>query len=202
MYEKYVIIGCVPRCGSTYMFKALSQLGLDIGHESTGSDGVVGWQQLLFDSATTRQAYVKGAGREKVLLMQTRHPVPAIISMSVCYVRKAPWIVQDCFNIEPGDTPLMKAMRLYYHLNLLGLHDSRFQFRYRIEDIDTAWPRIMAAIGMPGVALPDISRETHSFKPHYQYPALSWADIYRAFPLYGDRIVQLAHDMGYELANK
>lgn len=181
------------------MTYALRAIGLAIGHEMPGADGVVGWQQLCPEHPYTLDAIECGTGRELVHLMQMRHPVPSINSMVFQFENQPPWLTNDnyMFHIETADTPLMKAMRVYYHMNRLGMENPAFKIRYRIEDVDSAWPGIMDAIGRTGQAMPDIPGDVNT-RRQYKYPCLDWQDIHNAFPLYGDYIKELSERMGYE----
>jgi hypothetical protein len=137
--------------------------------------------------------------------MQMRHPVPTINSMAAMYFR-GDWPplsgdtpVGYMFKFERDDTPVQQAMKLYYHLNQLGMQDPKFKIRYHIEDIDSDWPVIADAIGMPGVEMPDIPRDTNSHKDMGKYPDLTWQEIFDNNPNYGTLISKLAGSMGYDV---
>ena len=203
----YIIVGCQPRGASFFMRTALRELGLEIGHEEPEKDGVVGFQHLLHSHPWTMKAMKKGRRRPKVWLLQFRHPVPTINSMAAMYFRgdwpplTGPLNIQYMCRMQKSDTPVMRAMRLYYHLNEQGMKQYKFKTRYQIENVDEAWPRIMEAIGMPGKPMPDVPRDTNSRKDKGKYPNLEWRDIYDVWPDYGMRIARLADCMGYDVGD-
>ncbi len=205
MENPYIIIGCQPRGASVYMRTVLRQLGLEVGHEKPERDGVVGWQHLHPSHPWTMEALKKAKGRKRVWLMQMRHPVPTINSMAAMYFR-GDWPplaggvpVSHMFRMEPDDTPIVKAMKLYYHVNIMGFRDVKFKIRYHIEDIDAEWPVIADAIGLPDAELPDVPQNTNTHKDMGKYPNLEWPDICDAHPLYGQYISRLAGQMGYNV---
>lgn len=203
--DKYVIIGCLPRGASFFMSALLRALGLEVGHEEPEKDGVVGWQHLMPNHPWTMKALRKWRLKERVYLMQMRHPVPTINSMAAMYFR-GDWPplagglpVAHMFKMVKTDTPVIRAMKLYYHLNQLGMQDPKFKIRYHIEDIDKEWPVIADAIGMPGVEMPVIPRDTNTRKALGKYPNLTWQEIFDANPNYGMLISKLAGRMGYDV---
>ena len=205
--KPYIFVGCQPRGASLFMTTALRELGLEIGHEDPEKDGVVGWPHLLPSHPWTMKGLKKGRRRPKVWLLQFRHPVPTINSMAAMYFRgdwpplAGPLNVQYMLRMEARDTPVVRAMKLYYHLNELGMKDGKFKTRYQIEDVDEAWPRIMEAIGMAGTAMPDVPRDTNTRKDKGKYPNLEWPEIFNAYPQYGMRIARLADCMGYDVGD-
>ena len=168
MNKSYAIIGCAPRSGSVFMQQALNALGLKTGHEDPDKDGVVGWQHLCPGHPWTMKALRKSRGRRRVYMMQMRHPVPAINSIAAMYFRKEWPPLRGKLSVEymcqfyKTDTPVIKAMRLYYHLNAFGMKDGKFKTRFHIETIDEDWPAIMEAMEMPGTPLPDVPKDTNS----------------------------------------
>jgi hypothetical protein len=205
MQNKYVIIGCQPRGASFYMRTLLRALGLQVGHEDPEKDGVVGWQHLMPNHQWTLKALQKWRLKERVYLMQMRHPVPTVNSMAAMYFRRD-WPplaggldVQYMCKMERNDTPVVRAMKLYYHLNLMGMQDPKFKIRYHIEDIDKEWPIIADAIGMPGIEMPDIPRDTNTHRDRGKYPDLTWQEIFDMNPHYGLLISKLAGSMGYDV---
>jgi hypothetical protein len=56
---------------------------------------------------------------------------------------------------------------------------------------------IADAIGLSGVELPKVPRDTNTHKDMGKYPNLEWSEIYDALPVYGRYISRLAERMGY-----
>jgi hypothetical protein len=101
--------------------------------------------------------------------------------------------------MEDNDTPLMKAMRLYFYLNIMGIADEGVSIRYRVEDIGSHWPAIAEALGIQGTPFPGIRTDANTFRGDYPYPELQWSEIYDSCPLYGDYIASIAGIMGYDV---
>jgi len=202
--DKYIVVACPPRCGSVYMTTVLRELGMDIGHEEPGPDGVVGWQHLMGSHPWTMKALKLAKGREIVWLEQFRHPVPAIASMAARF-RRGDWPpltaqepVAYIFRWQSSDSCLVKALKIYYYMNLSGFQDQKFNdHRYRIESIDAAWPWIAELIGLGDTALPKVPRDTNSHKDKGGYAQLGWTEIFDAWPSYAMNVAMLADKMGY-----
>jgi len=205
--KPYVIIGCQPGPDAEYRQKVMEELGLEIGVGEAGADGVVGWQHLIPNHPWTLKALRKGKGRQKVYMMELRHPVPTINSMAAMYFRRD-WPplpgevpVEHMFRFERNDTPVIRAMRLYYHLNSLGMKDQKFKIIYPVEDIGDSWDVISEAIGFPGTEMPEPAWDRHREDELEKYPNMQWRDIFDAFPAYGTHIARLADCMGYNVGD-
>jgi hypothetical protein len=187
------------------MQKVLQELGLDIGHEEPGKDGVIGWQHLMPNHPWTLKALRKGRGRRKVYMMQLQHPVPTINSIAAMYFR-GDWPpipgglpVEYMFRFERNDTPVIKAMRFYYHLNELGLKDQKFMPIYLLEDIHHYWKSISETMGFPGTERPTPEWDRPAEEEMEKYPNLEWRDICEAYPGLASSIARLSDCMGYDV---
>lgn len=201
MSEKYVIVGCAPRSGSLWICKVLNELGIKVGHEELGADGVVGWQYLV-NHPWVMKALKVIKDRPVVWLHQSRHPVPTIKSIAAMY-KRGDWPpltpelpLNYVFKITKSDSTLVKALKLYYYTNLSGLQNQKFR-QYRVESIDASWPWISELIGFPNIPLPKVPRDTNSHKDLGMYEKVTWADIFDAWPSYAMNVARLADKMGY-----
>lgn len=208
MHDRYIIVGCCARCGSVYTRSLFLGCGLQVGHEQPEIDGVVGWQQLISTDVLRREAEEMAAGRPIVYLRQTRHPVPAITSMAALYssgewptVRDAENPVAYMLTIEAAgiESPLINAIKLYYHLNTVGELETEWHRTYQVEHIDQEWPAIAALCGIPGAELPKPPRDINTRRGKAHYMELTWADIYAAHGGYATGIARMAARWGYKL---
>jgi len=198
--SKYFIIGCGLRSGVTYTYELLQAAGLDIGYGEPGKDGVIGWQYLMNTHPAVMKAMRKArnSGRKPLVwLMQVRNPVDTINCMADMYARgdwpPIPSIrpVESAMRLRKDDSPILKAMKLYYHINICGMRSRKFTLRYRIEDMPRVWPSIAEIMEKPGLELPDVPLFTNPDK------GMTWEEMCETSPGYGLSIKRMAHEMGY-----
>ena len=168
------VIMAVPRSGTTYAARYLTQIGVRCSHEGYftpegpkllnrdrrfGSVGDASWMSVPF------------APRMRLKrLHQTRHPWAVISSLyrlglfdprlRQIYGRYRDFI-DDHFQV--GDCPIDSCLRFYLEWN--GRCEDEAELRYRVEDFEAAVPRILAVIGA-AAARPrgNVAKDTNSRK--------------------------------------
>jgi GR25 family glycosyltransferase involved in LPS biosynthesis len=133
-----------PRCGSGYTAKLLTALGLDVGHEKMGSNGICSWMFVVDDDypfAVNDEASNKRFKYFEHVIHHVRSPIDAIPSImrdseyseaSHQFRRKHIKLVFD-IDIDDFGKPLVSAIASYVYWNLL-IEKLKPQCRFRVED--------------------------------------------------------------------
>jgi len=163
-YDKkgYIFIAATPRSGTQYIAHVLQAVGIDVKHEAFGERGISAFH-IIPHSAICKQG---------LLIHQIRDPLKTIASMQVID-KSWPYLV-DYTGINPRIYgKLYSVMKLWLVLNS---HIEQYaDYRYRVEDIDTEWPKLCNMIGIKNQPIPNIPRNTHTRKGHFR--ALSWHEL-------------------------
>ena len=125
-----VVTGC-GRSGTLYITKFFKVLGLDIGHEKYGIDGIASWYLPIPNRYN--QFYNDMRSHPIVVFHQIRHPLLVISSF---YPRK--WsdaMIPNLIGAEPGESNLQQKMRYWLWWNQLIEQKFPINYRYKIEDI-------------------------------------------------------------------
>ena len=139
--RRVLVTGC-PRSGTRYTTLVLRRLGLDVGHERIGRDGVSSWA-LAVDAEQTPWGPSWGDVRFDVVLHQVRHPLDVIDSVET--LRPASWkFVSEYAPLDPGQSFPIRGALLWCHWN--GAAETRAALTYRVEAIAEALPLICEAI--------------------------------------------------------
>ena len=187
-----LITGC-PRSGTGYASRIFQAQGLDIGHEHLGTDGVSSW---LFAVTDHRYPWHKrGELRQnynfQVILHQVRDPLKVLASMAV--LRRPDWtFIRRHLELPPGSL----QRRIAFYLGWTELCDRQAHYRYRLEDIETEWPRLHQLCGgsphWTGRA--ETTSKTYNRRRHQD---LAWSQIL-ALPG-GTAVAARARTYGYEV---
>jgi hypothetical protein len=122
-----------PRCGSHFVSAFLRGNGLDIGHESLGSDGICAWQFAVsadnYPYIADRQARSDFFVHADRWFLYARNPVTAIPSLIVenrhaplSYAFRREAIYKSSgVNLDDFASPVERAARSYAHWYLLAL---------------------------------------------------------------------------------
>lgn len=153
------VIGC-GRSATVYTRRVLQLSGLDVGHETLRTGGLVSWYATVdaergpFDVPTGKHI------DPKVLLHQVRHPLLVIPSVVTFSRISRKFIVQNC-SATPTDRPLVVAAKYWHDWNITALDkvqkraaNGMVAHTYRIEAIQREWPHIAGLLGLdpdPGV---------------------------------------------------
>ena len=160
--EGYAFIAAAPRSGTQYIAKVFQEVGVDIQHEAFGEAGISAFHTIPHLACR----------KHGVILHQVRDPLKTIASMQII---DASWgYITYYTGISRPDGDLLHAvMRLWLLLNhSIEKYD---HIRYRIEDIDTEWPRLCNILNIPKCSLPDIPRNAHSRAGEFR--PLTWHEL-------------------------
>lgn len=155
------IVGC-GRSGTQYMSLALQKAGLDVGHERMGKDGTV---DASFGPRVDSSKFV--------VLHQVRRPIPVISYLP--YALESSWR-RVAHYVKLIEKPLLlRAMQFWIDWNLIAEKVARWT--YRIEDIDTMWPKICKEIGIAADVAPinTVPRDQHTLAGKYHLA--TWAEL-------------------------
>jgi hypothetical protein len=125
-----IYIGSCAKSGTHYTTEFLNRLGLRVGHESPGLDGMVSWythgtprffpNEINFDIDTA------------ICLHQTREPLATISSLLL--LDENSWkYIYNAFNSDLSGMPLLERCIYYYWHWHCELEDCTFQ--YQVEDM-------------------------------------------------------------------
>lgn len=192
---RLLILGC-GRSGTRYVTKVLGRLGLRIGHETPGRDGMASWMSV---------------GREEdirahdVVWHQVREPVGVVASF--CTVMRRTW-TYVC-DVEPrvprGDPLLLRSMKYWLYWN--DLCESAADRTYRVEAVMDVLPLLAGELGveLTGSALEaagNVPKNDHTRQQGHAvsdtYPDISWGDLEAADASIAARMRAQAERYGYE----
>lgn len=133
--EYIVITGC-PRSGTKFTAKYLSQLSLDIGHESFGKDGISSWCLASNDNNKIYGPSYEDLIREYPdckIYHQTRDPLLVISSLTTILDKS--WNFFSNYIEFGNDSILKKSMKVWYYWNKMAEYLTKN--RYKVEEIDS-----------------------------------------------------------------
>lgn len=220
-----LVTGC-GRSGTQYTAALLNRLGLAVGHESLGPDGVASWCMAV-DSSDAPW----GSGRHGLsfahVFHQVRHPLDVIPSLTT--FAPASWeFIARFIPIDPEEPILRRAAKYWLFWNERA--EKLAEWRYPIEEISEQFDAFCTRLGIPArrEAIDHTSRMTNSrrFRPvmrfvgklfskiHFQPTArafdflydrsssylrrpLTWEELESAAPGWSRRVHELADHYGY-----
>ena len=224
--RKLLVTGC-GRSGTKHIANLLRRVGLKVGHEQVLADGVSSAFFVTYGgkkghvSPNEYQPYAHKPEERPadfkfdLIWHQVRDPLKTI--GSVRDVHKASIVrwskeVLGQTHVHPKlKHDLEYAARHWLLVNQMS--EEIADFRYRIEDIGTVWPKMVTLLGLPkGTPLPDVSktmgrsyRTIKQFRPTKEiYDSISyptWADIAAIDPKLCKDIQRLAKRYGYGTAD-
>jgi len=189
-----VLIAGHGRSGTTYMAKVLNACGIDVGHEKVGSEGAV---SFLHIASGPYKGKIIEPFKYDALIHQVRHPLHVIASSMTLGVSMP--FMERVVGRYKASGKLGAVMYTWYSWNRLietrgKLMDRGSYSRFRIEDIDTVFPLILAFFGRSSVPLPNIPRNVNT-RPHVR---LGWKDLYKADMALALVIEEMANRYGYK----
>jgi hypothetical protein len=139
-----LVTGC-PRSGTRYITLVLRRLGLDVGHERIGRDGVSSWA-LAVDAERTPWGPSWGDVQFDTVLHQVRHPLDVIDSVET--LKPTSWeFVSRHVPLAPRESFPVRGALLWCHWNRAA--ERRATLTYRVEAIGEALPLICEALDVP-----------------------------------------------------
>lgn len=207
-----IMITGIGRSGTAYIAKLLRSVGLDVGHESFGRDGVVSWYWAaylrkqkgldrlycrpplngmpLLSGTTTLSG---GLPSFETVLHQVRDPIRSIPSFLTAYEPAWKWVYANT-EISPSDPPVKRCCEVWLHWNRMA--EGISSWTYRVESLESVWSEFSRRVGIqaPYDSVKRISHSTNS-RPH---PDISWDEIRKLTPLWKE-IEELAVRYGYQI---
>ncbi len=207
---KRIAITACPYSATRYTSLLLGKLGLDVGHEQYGADGIVSWQHIHMSKA---DFITEGFDSGMVLAHQVRHPLMVISTLRQihigykhpdtkrnlwAFIKEITEAMRTEWNIADETAPQDKVndpliwMRLWYWWNKVGIEKA--DWFYRIEDLPSKWPRFLDKLDVERVDMPEIGKTINRKKTR---KILSWDDLYAVHPGLTLDILDLASKFGY-----
>ncbi len=200
-----------PRSATRYLKKILRCAGMKVGHESFKRRGTVGMMFAVEDSIYPGKHWSdEHEWRQrrshydfKQVWHFTRDPRNVISSLASKYLPSNVWIWQERHTgIDAGLWPKeLRAMLFWVAWNELIEKNEKINFRFRIEDIDLAWPEICSRLSIedrPDV--PSIDRDYGTFeRGQKRIQPLRWNEMLDIDPKAAYRVRTMAERYGYDL---
>lgn len=223
--KNILITGC-GRSGTRYVSYLIDQLGLDVGHERMGRDGIASWYMAV---ASDRSPFGPASADYlfKIILHQVRHPL-AVIPSTLSFKGRSWDYICENLGLDPHQEPLRLGLAYWYSWNLRA--GELADWRYRIEDIADIFSEFCHRLGVPpdpkalDAVTPDVNTRRYGRVYHlvqetcirtrwlgkagkmmYQLEQgsagkaskLSWSDLWRLDPVMTRRARELARSYGY-----
>jgi len=200
-HYKILVVGC-PRSGTRFMRTLLRGQKIDVGHEALKDDGAVSCFYAVEDYHYPGKHYRNDETKQYRSLNtfdhvwhQVRDPRCVIPSM-VKGLQPAFWHWQEKHTWIPGDAqpPELRAMLFWLHWNRMIDAIQQAYYRYRIEAIDSEWPKMRSLLGLPEIPLPVIPRNIGTSKA----PPMTWEQMKAFDEKTFSEVRELASVYGYE----
>jgi hypothetical protein len=184
-----LITGC-GRSGTGYITKCFAQLGLDIGHERWGRDGISSF--YLAGKGRLPLWHFKGrlpTFKFSYKFHQTRHPLKAIASATTFRQPRTMSFIKENIYIPDGAEPLEFAAYYWVRWNKLVERFIGDGLRYQVEN--PPWEEICKILKIPFKFPYGIEKNVNT-RPHED---ISWKDLER-FAIY-EEVRKLGEKYGY-----
>jgi hypothetical protein len=144
MQHRLVLVTGCARSATRYVTFVLRRLGLDVGHERIGRDGVASWC-LIPGAVETPWGPSSTDLTFEVVLHQVRHPL-AVIN-SVATLKDSSWrFIYEHVPVSPHDPIALRGAAYWYHWNAAA--ERRATLTYRVEGIRNELPEICRLLGV------------------------------------------------------
>lgn len=186
--KKCLIIGC-GRSGTSYISKVLSELGLDLKHETSGVDGSANWYRTPYPRFWLKL-------RHEFIIHQVRNPLDCISSCQTINEHSWEKIVRHV-PIVKEDPLILRCAKYWYHWNLMA--QSKADILIRLEDLQDELEMLCQILGLAFdcKALETVSQKTNTRQNIYE--PISWDMLEKASPEYHDKCKGLASKYGYSI---
>ncbi len=212
--KKVVILACA-RSATLYMHKALKVEGLDVKHECMGADGSV--SNYLVPRSTDMPPKSENSGFKynhhsdgsraymyqfDHVFHQVRNPLKVICSFASMFSKKelkwmGPYIREYDPMFNEDMKPIQRSMRYWLFWNKMIEDRWKVTLRYRIEDIDDAWPAIAQCLGLPTKTPPDTKRTTNHKGGTWGPKEWTWEHLEEIDWVLTEQIRNKAREYGY-----
>jgi hypothetical protein len=138
-----LVTGC-GRSGTRFTTFVLRRLGLDVGHERLGKDGIASWA-LAVEADVVPWGPSLATLTFDVVLHQTRHPLR--VANSVVSFREESWrFICDHVPCSLDDPLPLRAAAYWYHWNIAA--EVKADVTFRVEDIRSSIGAIATKLGV------------------------------------------------------
>ncbi len=179
--KKWLVISGCHRGGTTYITRTLTAVGVKVGHQNHGHDGVV-------SGALAGTNIIEGA----TVIHQIRHPVRAIESIQGVTHKIIPDAL-TCPLRGLKESRLLLAMK--YWLWMHSFARLRSFWIYKLEEIEAAWPKICKRLDIDA-EFPKLPANINARK--YPVDPIEWGDLYETDEYIAEMIKTFATEYGYE----
>jgi hypothetical protein len=142
--ERRVLITGCGRSGTKFTALLLQGLGLDVGHEQLGADGVSSWCMAV-DSVDAPWGVGRRGLQFNPIFHQVRHPLKVISSLTTFTPPSWEFIARHV-NCPADDPIVIRAAKYWYHWNRQTEHVA--QWRYRIETLPGIFDEFCERLGV------------------------------------------------------
>lgn len=214
--RRVVVLACA-RSGTLYTHKALKEAGLDVKHECMGLDGSVSFYLVprsadmppKDENSGFKYNHHSDGSRADMysfanVFHQVRNPLKVICSFASMFSKKELWWmtphIQKYDRMFDPDVmkPMQRSMRYWLFWNQMIEDRWDVTYRYRIEDIDDEWPKLMKKLGIDKAPLVPETKKTTNHKGGSWGPKeWSWSDLEGTDPVLVGAIREKAVQYGY-----
>jgi Glycosyltransferase family 25 (LPS biosynthesis protein) len=214
LHRPFLVVGH-PRCGSGYMSKLTTALGLPVGHEKMEQYGISSWMFAVLDEnpfAFDKYAAFRNLNHFEYCIHHVRNPKFAIPSImrenkysEISYEFRRKHIkLHFEIDMDEANSEIDKAVLSYIYWNKIILK-SHVDLTVRIEDADkyfTNWLLQKQIVGEPRTAVNMPPKDINSGKPYkgivYDKPCLTDMDWHSISPSLLLELNQQCRQFGYE----
>lgn len=219
MAKKILVVGC-GRSGTLFMSKVFEEMGLDVGHERLGKDGISSWFHS-FGNRQKRLIQAQMKNDERIYIHIVRNPLKVINSMvkiSKLPNRKALQYFKDvCPDETEGIENEYELGMLYWYFwnKMIEKRGAGVTTRIKVEDVSTE-KGLKNICNVVGIIYEDsilenikkLGTNTHEINdrdkarieiadPLFEEKTLE--DLFKINFIYAKNIYELAKKYGYEL---
>ena len=188
-------IGC-GHSGTFFISEVCQYLGIDVRHETPGSDGVSGWN---YTHLTRRQFPFFGMPRDSIVFHQTRNPLNVTSSLQAR--GDDPWRAVGerakyrGIDWNPLDDPHpVRGMLYWVYWNTMA-EALKPRLQYCVENIKDELPKILSILKVPQIALPRVSANINKHDYNHTF---TWEELEDADGLLYQQVRAMAKRYGYD----
>jgi len=174
---------------------ALRELGFDVGHETWGKDGQVGFHAAVeLRGAKPSAQWRPNPDPNDIVLHQVRHPLQTISSFQTA--QDYTWDYVCAYApIDRDGSVLHRCMQYWYHWNLLA--EKHAALTFRIESIADNWPLICRLLKLD--ELTPLPKETTKGWHKRGHTMFKWKDLKKEDKPLMREIKSLGRRYGYKI---
>lgn len=216
----YIVITGCGSSGTKFAARAWQTVGVNVGHEKPGVQGVSSWYVAPgagaaflnargvrlppFGAIPWEGVEKRAIGRGIVCFHQVRQPIKVISTVQRYSTPSWQYIVRTLQRrgvaIKESDPLIHRCMLYWYHWNLMA--EELAEYRYRVEDFAEEWRAVCARAGREDKIqmLPKIQgipKTVNSRKRKYK--PLEWGQLQDTDAELTEKIKKLGRRYGYQI---